>query len=86
MTAREYYKQKYNTEPCERSECMMSVKEVLDLQDEFLQAVTQANDPQMSDKCDDLIAFMHYWNDTPDSLIEEFRIYQYIKQLNSNCG
>ena len=40
-TAREWYKEKYGNEPNETGEVMISTKEILDLQDEFLKAVIE---------------------------------------------
>ena len=41
MTAREYYKKKFGVEPKEGAQFLMSLKEVLDLQDELLSAQEQ---------------------------------------------
>ena len=40
MTSREYYKKKFGVEPKEDVRFLFSLKEILDLQDEFLNAQT----------------------------------------------
>ena len=35
--------------------------------------------PDVSQRSEQLIAFMEFWNETPDSLIEEWRIKQYLE-------
>lgn len=78
MTAREYYKQKYGVEPNETGESMISNKEILDLQDEFLQAVNKANENKTSDERERLIHFLTESMKDKDSITIEQQVDTYL--------